>query len=412
VKAESATAQSWRSVRRNREFNRQFKRECKRESNRQSNRECGTTMVELLLALPVVMLLGLGIAQFTLIYQAKHALDYALTQAARQGAVDHASRESIRAGLAAGLAPYLYGASDWAGLLAAEARAGQHVDQGAAAGWIRLRQRSPSRESFDDWAEPALDTMGAPIPGLVEIANDNLDNRRLRMQPVSGLAGVHLSEPIGRLSGQTLADANLLRLELIYGVRLSVPVVGALIVRSLSLWNGCSLAGQWPGDSQAAQAFSPGAAASSGDRLGLLLLGSVGPLNAMQPWMCGFLDARDGEGRAVGRIPIRASATVRMMSTARRSELTQARIDAASGLGSLGPGLFEAADDAALAGERNDGSGSASPSRGRGGGSAGDGAAGASPLQSPRSSLANGFLDIGGDRSYPLPGTHPALCSQ
>ena len=148
-------------------------------------------MVELLLALPVVMLLGLGIAQFTLVYQAKHALDYALTQAARQGAVDHASPASIRQGLAAGLVPYLYGASDFAGLLAAEARGEEHIAQGAAAGWIRLRQRSPSLESFDDWAERALDAMGEEIPGLLEIPNDNLDNRRTRAQPLSGVAGVH-----------------------------------------------------------------------------------------------------------------------------------------------------------------------------------------------------------------------------
>ncbi|HZH05631.1 MAG TPA: TadE/TadG family type IV pilus assembly protein, partial [Lautropia sp.] len=45
--------------------------------------------MELLLALPVILLLGLGIVQFALVYQAKHALDHALTQAARQGAVDH-----------------------------------------------------------------------------------------------------------------------------------------------------------------------------------------------------------------------------------------------------------------------------------------------------------------------------------
>ena len=85
-------------------------------SRRQISAQAGATMVEMLLALPVVLLLGLGIAQFTLVYQAKHALDYALTQAARQGAVEHASAASIERGLAAGLVPYLYGAGDWAGL--------------------------------------------------------------------------------------------------------------------------------------------------------------------------------------------------------------------------------------------------------------------------------------------------------
>ena len=193
----------------------------------------GATMVELLLALPVILLLGLGIAQFTLVYQAKHALDYALMQAARQGAVEHASLDSIERGFAAGLVPYLYGAEDWESLLQAEARARDHVRDGVAAGWIVLRQRSPSRESFDDWAEPALDARGDRLAGLVEIPNDNLDSRRLRMQPASGVAGMSRSEPVGVASGQTLADANILRLELLYGVRMVVPVVGAVVIRTL-----------------------------------------------------------------------------------------------------------------------------------------------------------------------------------
>ena len=82
-----------------------------------------------------LLLLALGIAQFTLVYQAKHALDYALVQAARQGAVEHASAGSIERGFAAGLVPYLYGAEDWAGLLQAEARALDHVRHGVTGGW-------------------------------------------------------------------------------------------------------------------------------------------------------------------------------------------------------------------------------------------------------------------------------------
>ena len=348
-------------------------------------------MVELLLALPAIMLLGLGIAQFTLVYQAKHALDYALTQAARQGAVDHASPASIKRGLATGLVPYLYGANDWAGLLAAEARAGDHIAQGAAQGWIKLRQRSPSQESFNDWAEPAIDAMGEPLAGLLEIPNDNLDNRRLHTQPVSGAAGMHRSEPIGRLSGQSLADANLLRLELVYGVRLGVPVVGSLIIRTLSLWNGCSFA--MPASDPA------GDAAAGGERLGLLLLGSVGALAATQSWMCEYYGARNGAGAADGRIPIRLSATVRMMSTARHSDMTPVREAAASALPSLGAGQFDSAPDESPSGDHNGGTGATNPP--------------SQPTSRPfslRQGLGNGFLGIGTDRPYPAPRSHPALC--
>ena len=316
--------------------------------NRRAYR-CGSTMVELLLALPVVMLLGLGVAQYTLVYQAKHSLDYALTQAARQGALDHASPAAISHGLAAGLVPYLHGATDWAGLIAAEAQADGHVSQGVAAGWITLRQRSPSQESFDDWAVPALDETGEPLAGLMEIPNDNLDSRRTRAQPVSGSAGLRLAEPIGRASGQTLADANLLRLELVYGVRLRVPLIGKIIIRTLSAWHRCSSAGVASGP---AGDVGPGAG-----RLGLLPLGPARPLDTPRPWMCSFYEARDGEGRSDGRIPVRLSATVRMMSTARRSDSTRAREDAPSALGSLGPGRFDEPAGGLLPGDFDDGSG-------------------------------------------------------
>ena len=341
----------------------------------------GATMVEMLLALPVVLLLGLGVAQFTLVYQAKHALDYALTQAARQGAVEHASADAIQRGFGAGLAPYLYGADDWAGLLKSEARAVDHVRGGLAAGWIVLRQRSPTRESFSDWAEPALDPMGEPIPGLVEIANDNLDSRRLRMQPASGVAGVSRAEPIGRLSGQTLADANILRLELVYGVRLGVPVVGAIVIRTLALWNGCA-----PADAMSARRA----------RLGLVRLDEGAPGAATQTaqgWMCAFLEARDPTGRAAGRIPIRASATIRMMSPARHSTMTQPRLDLASARTSSG----------GVAPDSPGGPDAGQPALGEGT----PGSPGRSTNPVP---LDNGFVTIGSDRSYPQPSAHPALC--
>jgi hypothetical protein len=356
----------------------------------------GATMVELLLALPVILLLGLGIAQFTLVYQAKHALDYALMQAARQGAVEHASLDSIERGFAAGLVPYLYGAEDWGSLLQAEARARDHVRDGVAAGWIVLRQRSPSRESFDDWAEPALDARGDRLAGLVEIPNDNLDSRRLRMQPASGVAGMSRSEPVGVASGQTLADANILRLELLYGVRMVVPVVGAVVIRTLALWNACPQAVE----------ISP-----RHERLGLVRLGEVAPAaagQAQQAWMCGILAAREVGGRSAGRIPLRSSATIRMMSPARRSSLTHVRVDAATG---RAPG---SSPDA----QADDRGGDAPASSRQPGTNAGAGTGtGAGPRgiwRLPQSALpvnlANGFLSIGSDRSYPQPSPHPALC--
>lgn len=386
-----------------------------------ARRGTGASAVELLLALPVVLLLGLGVVQFCLVYQARHALEHALTQAARQGTVDHASVESILDGLARGLVPYLYGATDYASLMAAQARARAHVDFGLAAGWIRLRQRSPTIESFDDWAEPALDPRGDRIAGMVEIPNDNLDSRRLRMQPVSGIAGDRLGEPVGRASGQSLADANLLRLELAYGARLAVPLVGPLLLRTLMWWHGCSDGG--------------GAAAVASDsvaRLGLVRLPPPGARASAEHWACPFYRARDADGMPKGRIPLRASATMRMMSTARPSALTAARSGApaagSSGAGggrpvaggpdvATGPVIDEAPGATDSPGVSDSRGAPAAPGSGTVGaipgvpGPTGPPAASGPLADATPSPYSNGFLRFGSDRAYPAPAPHPALCA-
>ncbi|MDO4682651.1 MAG: TadE/TadG family type IV pilus assembly protein [Lautropia sp.] len=253
----------------------------------------GVSSVELIIALPVLLLLLLGIIQFVLVFHAKHSLDHALNEAARQGAMAHADPSAIKQGLARGLAPWLYGATDWASKVMAEGKALGEVEIGMQLGWIQLAQRSPTRESFDDWAEPALDGFGERIRGVDEIPNDNLDNRRLKAQPRSGTAGHFRGEPVGQRSGQTLGDANLLRLEMDYGVRLSVPFVGRIVLGVLSEWHGC-------GDQSF---YLPGTAD-----------------------VCRYYKARSVTGKADGRIPVKVVATTRMMSPARRSEWLQAAI--------------------------------------------------------------------------------------
>jgi hypothetical protein len=203
--------------------------------------QSGIAGVESLVALPILLFLGLGALQFGLVFQARHALNHALVEAARAGSVAHADPQAIRTGLARGLLPWLYGAADIGEYAVNLGRAAVHVTQGQALGWLRLERVSPTAASFDDWAEPARDANGDPIAGLREIPNDNLAIRATRMQPASGRAGERSGEPIGAASGQTLSDANLLRLRLDYGVPLVVPVAGRLIAWALAAWDGCGL---------------------------------------------------------------------------------------------------------------------------------------------------------------------------
>jgi hypothetical protein len=176
-------------------------------------------MVESLIALPLLFMVGLGAVQFALVMHARQALNFALIEAARAGSVGHAEAGAIRSGLSRGLVPWLYGANDLGEYAINLARAAVHIRQGEAIGWMHLAQLSPTNASFDDWAEPARDANGGLMADVREIPNDNLVARA----EASGASAV------GAASGQTLADANLLRLRLDYGVPLVVPVVGRLI---------------------------------------------------------------------------------------------------------------------------------------------------------------------------------------
>lgn len=353
-------------------------------------RQRGATAVELTIALIVVLMLGLAVFQFVLVYRARLAIEQAAVEAARSGSTGHAGAEALQRGLARGLAPLLYGAADAADLQVSEARALAAIVAGQADGSISLRRLSPTDPAFADWEEPALDPFGEPIVGQMEIPNDNLDVRRTRSQPASGIAGYRGSEPIGAGSGLTLVDANLLRVELVYGARLTVPVAGRLLAATLSAWHGCG-----GGDSPAGGTAGGGAMAAAD--------------------LCPHVLAEPP------RLPLRAVATMRMMSPARRATAGGADGGGVPGGGdpaasddrgrhqlvaigegsSPGRAPADSPDGQAGRGGRGNGSGG-----GGGGGGSGGGSGGA--VGSPGSGLANGFLGIGSDRPYP----HPALCAE
>ena len=62
-------------------------------------------MVEFLIVLPVMLLLLMGILQFAFIYQAKITLNYAAFEAARAGSLNNASMDAMEAAFASGMAP-------------------------------------------------------------------------------------------------------------------------------------------------------------------------------------------------------------------------------------------------------------------------------------------------------------------
>jgi hypothetical protein len=256
----------------------------------------GSAAIEWLAAAPIVMLLGLGVLQWGIVFFGRSSLEYALTQAAREGAQGNAFITSIEAGLARGLIPY------W-GL----ATSGQPLDLALPSALIRLnaekatgalvwRQIAPTNESFTDWAVPARDAMGEEIASVVEIPNDALQYRQ---------------QTVGASSGQTLKDANILKLEMRYGIVLNVPLIAPFAVRIMEQINGC-----------------PGAS------LGVIVLGSIQlpaasatEKAAGTPWACAFYRAKDGNGVDQLRWPVQTIAMVRMQTPARKTGVTASRVE-------------------------------------------------------------------------------------
>ena len=136
--------------------------------------QSGIAGVESLVALPILLFLGLGALQFGLVFQARHALNHALVEAARAGSVAHADPQAIRTGLARGLLPWLYGAADIGEYAVNLGRAAVHVTQGQALGWLRLERVSPTVASFDDWA----DKIEANFEKHFRVFADNPDEKR------------------------------------------------------------------------------------------------------------------------------------------------------------------------------------------------------------------------------------------
>lgn len=252
------------------------------------SRMAGTSTVEWLIAAPLVLLLGLGTLQWGLLFNARQTLDYALQQASRAGAVSAASAAAIERGLAHGMLPYFGGAAAGQPVSVSLPAALARVQIGKAAGWLDWRQLSPTRASFDDWGEPGRDARGDPVAGAIEIPNDNLRYR---------------SRAIGTSSRQTLADANLLKLELTVGVPLAVPLVAPLAVWWMEIIDHC----------RPAAPRMLGAVPLPAGSVGLHQAGAeIG-----QSWRCPYYRARDDRGRASLRWPVRLYALVRMQSPAR-----------------------------------------------------------------------------------------------
>lgn len=186
----------------------------------------GASLVEFIVVAPTVMMLGLAAMQAGMLFHAKSSLNYATFEAARAGSVNHAQRDAIWSGLRRGLVAYYGGGTTASELAQSYARLAADL----ATGPVRIEILSPTKESFDDYASPAL-AAKLKVKGRV-IPNANLSF--ISCPPDNTSCN---NDPKTNKSGQTLADANLLKLRVTYGIpkEKQLPLVGRFITWALSV---------------------------------------------------------------------------------------------------------------------------------------------------------------------------------
>lgn len=176
----------------------------------------GAALAEATVVLPLLLFTVLAILQAALVFYGKSNLNYATHEAARAGSVSNASLPAIEAAFQKALLPY-YGGGTSAGELAATAGKAAS-DLGAA---VRIEILSPTQESFQDYNSPKL--QAAHKTSELVIPNVALDE----LTCPRDVPGCN-ADPKTNASGQTLLDANLLKLRVTYGIppAKQMPMVG------------------------------------------------------------------------------------------------------------------------------------------------------------------------------------------
>lgn len=264
----------------------------------------GFSAIETLIALPILLMLVFSVVQIGLLWHAKFAISHAAMVAARHASVNHGNQSAIRDGLVQGLMPLLSKSQRLSDMTTALFRSGTELAVGLSSGWIYWEIISPTRQSFSDWGRPA-DVTDSPDASRndIEIPSSPMPALATRLMPRSGVKQWAGGLPVGSDSGQTLVDANTLKLFLKVGIPLSMPIAGKLLARSLALWSGCG----WQ-------------VTNAHDRVGLVNFGhGVNPTILSPSIECRALAARDLHGNWKPRWPVAAAAVVTMQSNARQS---------------------------------------------------------------------------------------------
>ena len=173
-------------------------------AQRRSIRQQGAAMVEFVVIAPLLTVMGLATVEYGGLFFAKNQINHAAFMAARAGSVANANLTKIQEAYAQALIPMYGGGQTPAALAASLNRATSDLQTNS-----RIELLNPTKESFDDWSDAALEA--------------KLDTGGRRVIPNSNLAAK--GQAIGATSGQTLSDANLVKLRITHGYEPVAPMV-------------------------------------------------------------------------------------------------------------------------------------------------------------------------------------------
>lgn len=176
----------------------------------------GATLVEFIVIAPTLLTMALAMMQIAFVFHAKSNLNYATFEAARAGAIHHARPEAMNTAFSRAMIAYYGGGRSTAELAASHARALADLP-----GALRIEILSPTRESFDDYHSPRSARM-------LEVARRVIPNSHLALLECPADRPSCAHDPASNRSGQTLRDANLLKLRVTFGIPRAkqIPLAG------------------------------------------------------------------------------------------------------------------------------------------------------------------------------------------
>jgi Flp pilus assembly protein TadG len=168
----------------------------------QVRKQAGVAMVELMIALPILAIVALGLIQWALVWEARLTLNYAALQVARAGAMHQLDPEEMKKALF----KVMYAVDP-----------AHSVTSFLAGRNAKIQIMNPTLEAFIDFGQRPADGTACPtskIKDRCEIPVDRLSWR---------------SSVSGKTSDLSIQDASLLKVRVIYGYRMRIPLVNRLI---------------------------------------------------------------------------------------------------------------------------------------------------------------------------------------